>query len=73
MSVSIYGDCSVYLLAGVCGDSQAVGHKACCFVLLHQPHRNNRDSHLKKMKKTHGVIVIRRQTCKQKDEKTTPL
>lgn len=44
----IHSDCdeSVYLLASVCGDSQAIGHKSRCFVLLHQPHRNNRDSHL---------------------------
>lgn len=36
-----------YLLAGVSGDSQAVGHQAGCFVLLHQPHRHDRDGHLR--------------------------
>lgn len=46
----IHSDCdeNVNLLASVCGDSQAIGHKACCFVLLHQSHRNDRDSHLQK-------------------------
>lgn len=39
-------DGGVYLLAGVCGDSQAVGHQAGCFVLLHQPDRNDGDGHL---------------------------
>lgn len=39
-------DGRVYLLAAVCGDSQAVGHQAGCLVLLHQPDRNNRDGHL---------------------------
>lgn len=39
-------DGRVYLLAGVCGDRQAVGHQAGCLVLLHQPDRNYRDGHL---------------------------
>lgn len=52
-------DESVYLLASVCGDSQAIWHKACCFVLLHQPHRNNRDSHLEKMEGTEMTFMGR--------------
>lgn len=53
ISILIHSDChgSVYLLAGVCGDSQAIGHEARCFVLLHQPHRSDRDSHLDRMEK----------------------
>lgn len=39
-------DGRVYLLARVCGDSQAVGHQAGCLVLLHQPDRNHWDGHL---------------------------
>lgn len=51
ISISILIHGSVYLLAGVCGDSQAIGHKARCFVLLHQPHRNDGDSHLMGLEK----------------------
>lgn len=36
----------VYLAAGVCGDSQAVGHQAGRFVLLHQPDGSHGDGHL---------------------------
>lgn len=39
-----------YLLAGVSGDSQAVGHQAGCLVLLHQPHGHDRDGHLREEK-----------------------
>lgn len=35
-----------YLLAGVRGDGQAVGHESRRLVLLHQPHRHDRDGHL---------------------------
>lgn len=39
-----------YLLAGVGGDSQAVGNQAGCFVLLHQPHGHDWDGHLREEK-----------------------
>lgn len=47
-SIWTHSDCdeSVYLLASVCGDSQAIGHQACCFMLFHQAHRDNGEGHL---------------------------